>query len=472
MTIWWQDLRMACRRLRNQPAFALMIVGILAIGVAGMTTVFSLFNGLFLRPFPVPTEQRLMYLSETDRQTGTQDVGVAYPRFHAWQQYNQTFERMAFSSFWGANLAVGDRAERVNIRLASRDSLDVLGLRPALGRFFAEEEDRPGGPNVALVNHGLWERLFAQDPAVLGRTVRLDGDPVTIIGVLPPEADFPEPKEIWRPLCADAQGHHGGMGTFAVGLLKEGVTVEQARQDLIRIHQGWVEQNSERQVTTRPTVIPFRALYREQVKQYQVGLSILLGVVGFALLTACCNVMSLMLARGAFQTREFALRAALGASRARIIKHVLAESLVLCVVGGSLGMVLGQRVLALLLSRVASVVPSWMRFPLDVALCALLCGDGRGGHPLVGPAAGSPRGLRPERPRRTAIGGHAGHGLPGPPAHARRDRDGRDRLGVDPPHRRRAVAPDLPPSAKHRSRLSQGRGPHLQHLPAPWSVLR
>lgn len=100
MTIWWQDLRMACRRLRNQPAFALMIVGILAIGVAGMTTVFSLFNGLFLRPFPVPTEQRLMYLSETDRQTGTQDVGVAYPRFHAWQQYNQTFERMAFSSFW------------------------------------------------------------------------------------------------------------------------------------------------------------------------------------------------------------------------------------------------------------------------------------------------------------------------------------------------------------------------------------
>lgn len=240
------DLRIACRSLAHQPGFTLMIVGILAIGVAGMTTVFGLFNGLCLRPFPVPTEDRLMELHETDRKTGDQNVGSAYPRFHTWRQYNQTFECMGFCSFWASTLSVDDKAERIGIRLATHDFLQVLGLRPALGRYFTAQEDRPGGPNVVLLSFGFWERLFAQDPAVLGRTVRLDGDPYTIIGVLPPEADFPERKEVWQPLRANAQGGHGGMGTFAIGLLKKGVTVAQAREDLTRIHQGWVEQKRRR----------------------------------------------------------------------------------------------------------------------------------------------------------------------------------------------------------------------------------
>ena len=361
-----RDLRIACRGLARQPGFTLMIVGILAIGVAGMTTVFGLFNGLFLRPFPVPTEKRLTYLCETDRKTATQDLGVTYPRFRAWEQYNQTFEGMGFYSVWAVTISLGDKAERIGTRLATHDYLQVLGLHPVLGRYFTAEEDRPGGPNVALVSFSLWERLFAQDPAVLGRTVRLDGDPFTIIGVLPSEADFPERKDVWQPLRADAQGRHGGMGSFAMGLLKPGVTVEQAREDLARIHQGWAQQNPDQQITTQPAVLPFRAMFRGVAKQYQLGLSVLQGVVGFAMLTACCNVASILLARGAFQTREFALRAALGASRGRIIGHVLMESLVLFMAGGLLGVVVGQRALALLLSRVVSVVPPWMHFPLDV----------------------------------------------------------------------------------------------------------
>jgi putative ABC transport system permease protein len=366
------DLRLACRGLAHHPGFTLMIVGILAIGVAGMTAVFGLFNGLFLRPFPVPTEKRLAYLCETDRKTATQDLGIAYPRFRAWQQHSQTFECMGLCSVWAVTISLGDKAERIGVRLATHDYLRVLGLHPVLGRYFTAEEDRPGGPNVALVSFGLWERLFAKDPAVLGRTVQLDGEPFTIIGVLPPEADFPEGEDVWQPLRPDAQGRHGGVGAFAMGLLKPGVTLEQAREDLTRIHQGWAEQNAEQQVTTQPAVLPFRDLYRRVVKQYQLGLSVLQGVVGFAMLTACCNVASILLARGAFQTREFALRAALGASRRRIIGHVLTESLVLFVIGGSLGVVVGQQMLTLLLSRVTSVVPSWMRFPLDVR-CVLFC---------------------------------------------------------------------------------------------------
>jgi len=362
----WHDARMACRSLVKQPTASLMIVGILAIGVAGMTTVFSLFNGLCLRPFPVPTEQRLMELHETDPQTGSRNVGMAYPRFHSWRQYNQTFECMGFCSFWASTLSVDDRAERIGIRLATHDFLRVLGLQPVLGRSFTAEEDRPGGPNVVLLSFGFWERLFASDPAVLGRTVRLDGDPYTIIGVLPPQADFPERKEVWEPLRANAEGSHRGMGTFAIGLLKQGTTVEQARGDLMRIHQGWVQQHPEGKVTTLPAVIPFRELFGEYIQQYRFGLSLLLGVVGFALLTACCNVTSIMLARGAFRTREFALRAALGASCGRLLGQVLVESLVLSVIGGSLGVLLGSHALTLLLSRLASVIPLWMEFPLDV----------------------------------------------------------------------------------------------------------
>jgi len=358
------DVRLACRTLMKQPRFSLMIVGILAVGVAGMTTIFSLFNGLFLRPFPVPHQDRIVGLSEADVKTGAQTQ--VYPRFEAWRQHNRTFECMGFCSFWAANVSLPDKAERINMRLASHDFLRVLSLRPVLGRYFTAEEDRQGGPNVVLLSFGFWKRQFGQDPSVLGRTLTLDGDPYTIIGVLPPEADFPERKEIWQPLRPDAQGRHGGLGTWAIGLLKEGITVEQARQDLTAIHQGWIRQHAEEEITTLPAVTLLRETFRQGVKQYRIGLSILLAVVGFAMLTACCNVMSIMLARGAFQTKEFAMRAALGASRGRIIRQVLAESLVLSAIGGGIGILLGNHALGLLLSRAVDQIPQWMRFPLDV----------------------------------------------------------------------------------------------------------
>jgi predicted permease len=372
MTTLWQDIKYGFRMLGRNPGVTVLVVVILAIGVAGMTTVFSLFNGLFLRPFPVPHEERMMTLCETDFKTGTQYLSPMYARFQAWRQYNQTFECMGFCSFWESNLSLDDKAERIGLRLATHDFLEVLGVQPALGRYFTAEEDRPGGPNVALVSFGLWERLFGRDPGVLGRTLRLDGDPYAIIGVLPPQADFPERRDIWQPLRADTEGGHGGLGSFAMGRLKKGVTVEQAQQDLTRIHKGWLQQHPEKEATTLSAVMPWCEFYRQQVKQYQFGLSVLLGVVGFAMLTACCNVMSIMLARGASQTREFALRAALGASRGRIIRQVLAESLVLSVVGGLLGVLLSNHALNLLLSRLANVIPSWMKFPMDVR-CVLFC---------------------------------------------------------------------------------------------------
>lgn len=372
MTTLGHDLRVACRGLAQQPGFALMTVGILTVGIAGMTTVFSLFNGLFLRPFPVPHQDRIATLYETDRQTAAQNAGITYSRFDAWRQHNQTFERMGFCSFWGANLSVGDKAERINIRLATHDFLEVLGLRPVVGRYFTPQEDRQGGPNVVLVSFGLWERLFAKDPAVVGRVLQLDNDPYTVIGVLPREADFPEAKEIWQPLRPNADGSHGGMGALALGLLKKGVTVEQAREDLTRIHQGWIEQHAATEVTTQPAVMLLREEYRQTLRYYRFGSVILLVVVGFAMLTACCNVMSIMLARGAYRSREFAMCAALGATRGRIIRQVLIESLLLSAVGGWFGVLLGGWALHLLLSQLGHVVPAWMKFQPDVR-CGAFC---------------------------------------------------------------------------------------------------
>ncbi len=367
------DLRMACRSLAHQPVFTLMIVGILGIGVAGMTTIFSLFNGLYLRPFPVPNEDRFVILYETDLKTGTRNLDAVYSRFLAWRQHNQTFAGMGLCSSWMSNLTLGDQAERVSIRLATHDVLGLLGLQPVLGRYFAPEEDRPEGPKVVLLSSGLWERLFGKDPTILGRTLSLDGDPFTIIGVVPPEADvLGDPKDLWQPLRADAQGRHGGMGAWAMGLLKKGVTAAQASEDLTRIHQGWAQQHPETEVTTLPEVVRARDVYREQNQQTRFGTWILLGVVGFAMLTACCNVMSILLARGAFQAKEFALRAALGASRGRLIGQVLAESLILSALGGLFGVCLGSQALAFLLGRLGSVIPTWMKFPLDVR-CALFC---------------------------------------------------------------------------------------------------
>jgi predicted permease len=361
----WQDVRYGLRMLARQPAQSLMIVGILAVGIAGTTTVFSLFNGVFLRPLPIPDQDRIMNLDEIDPATGGEH-SVPYFRFHAWRQYNQTFEVMAFSSQWVANVSRGGRAEHVGMRNVTHEFFDVFGIRPILGRSFTAEEDRPGGPNVVLLSAGLWKRMFDSDPAIIGRTVSLDDDPSwTIIGVLP-DATFPDRKDLWCPLRADSEKDDGGLGPMAVGRLKKGATVEQARDDLRRSQRGWAEQHPDKQLTALPSVTPMRQAYLRMANQFRFVLFVTLGVVVLVLVIACCNVASTMLARGTYQSREFAMRATLGATRGRIVQQVLAESLVLSVAGSLPGILLGYHALQILLRLLGSLVPTWMKFSLDV----------------------------------------------------------------------------------------------------------
>jgi putative ABC transport system permease protein len=361
----WNDVKFACRSLLKQPLFSFMIVSILAIGIAGTTTVFSLFNGLFLRRLPVPAQKRVVNLREKDPMTG--EGGLSYPRFHAWREHNRTFETMSVCASWIGNLAVKDTVERVSICLATHDIFDVLGVQPVLGRRFTVQEDRPGAPKVVLLSFGLWERLFAEDPTVLGRTLSLDDDSCyTVIGVLPRDATFPMDKDIWCPLRPDPEKGHGGLGPMALGRLKKGVTVEQAQADLERIQEGWAEQHPEREVTGMPVVTPLQVWYLEMIAQLRTGVLVLLGVGGFVLLIACCNVASTMLTRGSYRSQEIAVRSALGATHARIIQQVLVECLVLSIIGGLLGLLLGHFALKIVLAYIGNVVPSWMVFEPDI----------------------------------------------------------------------------------------------------------
>lgn len=367
----WHDVRIAGRGLMRQPAQSLMIVGILAIGIAGTTTVFSLFNGVFLRPLPVPDQDRVMGLDELDPANGSEH-SVPFYRYHAWYLYNQTFEAMTFSSQWAANVSHGGRAERAPMRYVTHEFFDVFGIRPILGRTFTAEDDRAGGPKVVLISASLWKRMFDSDPTMVGRTVCLDDDPdITVVGVLP-DATFPDRKDLWCPLRADPEKDDGGLGPMAAGRLKKGVTIEQARADLARIQNGWAREHPDKNLTRRPNVTPMREACLQVANQYRYVLFVTLAVAVLVLVIACCNVASTMLARGMDHSRELAMRATLGATRGRIVQQVLAESLVLSVAGSLPGVLLGYHALAILVRLLGDIVPTWMTFPLDIR-CLLFC---------------------------------------------------------------------------------------------------
>lgn len=366
----WRDLKLACRGLARQPLFSLMSVAILALGVAGTVMVFGMFNGLFLHPFPVPQQDRLVVLQETAPQWNQERLGVSYPDFYAWRQHNRSFESMYAWAIWGANLSHDGRAERITTMVATRDFFQVMRVQPVLGRCFTDQEDQWDGPKVVLLSTGLWERMFAKDPAVLGQTLQLENEYFTIIGVLPPQAQFPNEVDLWRPLAADPQRDRDHYTHMVTGRLRDGVIVEQAQADLVRIHQGLIAQNLA-DPATLPVVESLPENYRGGYRQV---MAILFGAVGGVLLIACCNVTSIMLARGTQRGKEIALCLALGATRRRIVAQVLTESIVLSLAGVLIGAPLGQWTLDLMIAHVAKPigVAQWLTFEPDFRW-ALFC---------------------------------------------------------------------------------------------------
>jgi predicted permease len=356
------DIRLAVRSLIRQKWAVVLILLMLSHGIAANVAVFSLVNGLFLRPFAFPDQHRLVFLNETAPQWNLEIVGINYPDFHAWREGVKLFEKIAIWDGASFNLATPTGAVRIRGARVTHELGRVLGIRPVLGRDFLPEEDVPGGPDVVLITEGVWRDRFSGRSDVVGRTLKLDGVVRTIVGVLPPEADFPADAQVWVPLQGDPNQEGQTYSYSGVGRMKPGVSVESAQNDLLRAHEPiWTERDPERVVT------PFaRSLREEFVRDFKSAARTLSAGVALLLLVACANVASLMLARALARRREMGLRLAVGAGTGRIVRQLFVENALLALAGAAVGLTLGQWAVRLLVARVPEQLPHFAHFDVDL----------------------------------------------------------------------------------------------------------
>jgi predicted permease len=334
----FQDLRLGLRMLLKNPGFSAVIVVTLALGIGANVALFSVVNGVLLNPLPFANPDQLVTLdqSKPNFETGA----IPLPNFRDLQKENQTFSSMALFRNFAFSLIGAGEAERVSARLVTSDFFSVLEVKPVLGRAFAPGEDEPGAGPVAMISADLWQRKFGGAPDVINKSVTLDDKTYTIIGVLPKTFTLFRRDDVYVPLGQwnnpALKFRSAGLGLHGIGRLKPGITIAQAQADLSGV--------MERLAATYPDTNRNNGAKISSLKERMVGgigptLWLLLGAVGFVLLIACVNVSNLLLARSTGRTREFAIRAALGAGRWRLLRQSLTESLLLAVIGGGLGLV-------------------------------------------------------------------------------------------------------------------------------------
>jgi putative ABC transport system permease protein len=356
-----QDIRYAFRSLRKAPGFTFVAVLTLGLGIGANTTMFSVVNGVLLKPLPYEQPDRLVNIW-VDLGVGNQSLPAVHPGdFRDYQQRTTLFEDFAAASGGtfrtGAGILTGDgKPEQVDVSVVTANFFPLLGVKPALGKYFDEEDELIGGAEVAVISHRLWSRRFGSDPSIVGSTVTMDGVGTTIVGVLPPEFRMHLPSEaflfrdseMYKPLRMNWDNlPPRNFTSFTVfGRLKTGVTIEQAQDEMSRIQRELRAEYPVHEASDmRIRVIP---LQDDIVKHSRRGLMILLGAVGFVLLIACANVGHLILARGMSREREFALRASVGATPGRVVRQLLTESVALATLGGVLGVGLTMWGIALL----------------------------------------------------------------------------------------------------------------------------
>lgn len=342
------DLRLAFRQFVRVPGHSFTVVAILALGIGANAAIFSLLYSVLLNPLPYPKADQLVLLWQKEK--NVRDVSVSWPNAQDWMAQNTTFSSMALYQRNTYTLTGRGPAERVNAAAVTADYFKTVGLPTQLGRFFTAEEDRVGGPQVAVISHRLWQSKFGGASTVLGQPLELDGQSYTIVGVVPADWALPRGSEIWIPLTPSStkpgwQDRGTGPGLFVLGRLKDSAALEQARAELRGI--------SERIIKNFPSQAPEAYAYVEPLLEASVGsyrapLWFLMGAVGLLLLIACANVAGLQLARALARTRDYSIRAALGSGRGRLLRQQLVESLVFALIGGALGVLLAESCLGLI----------------------------------------------------------------------------------------------------------------------------
>jgi putative ABC transport system permease protein len=391
MTTLWHDVRYAARSLLRTPGFTFAAVAALALGIGAATTIFTVVNGVLLRPLQYEAPERLANIWN-DLGQGAQSLPAVSPLdFRDYQQRSRTFEAFAAAAEGAVaglqgNLTGEGEPERADIVAVTANFFPLLGVRPLLGRQFRTEEEVVNGPHVIMLSHRLWQRRFAGDPAIVGKTIQIDGVAHEVVGVLPRGFRLQLPTEafevtdgdMWTPIQFDyGQPLPRNLTFFTVfGRLKPGVTFAQAQGDMDRIAGEFHAEFPEHAASNvRIRAVP---LHYDVVKHARPALLVLLGAVGMVLLIACANVANLLLVRGTTRQGEFALRTALGASQSAMIRQVLTESLLLAAAGGTLGMLLTVAAMAVLrslhpanLPRLSDVQLNATVLGFTVAVCAL-----------------------------------------------------------------------------------------------------
>ncbi|MGI8732784.1 MAG: ABC transporter permease [Pyrinomonadaceae bacterium] len=363
-----KDIRFGIRNLFKHPTFAVTALLTLAIGIGANTTIFSFVNGILLRPLPYPESERLVVINETAVKRGIPAMSISFPNFLDWRAQNHVFEDI--SSFDSERFSITGAGEPARLRGASvsQGTFELLRVAPVLGRTFTAEEDRPKDDGVVILGHDLWQSRFAGNAQVVGQQVVLNNRPRTVIGVMPPGFKFPENAELWVPLGLDTTMFtRTSHGLECIARLKDGVSMVQAQAEMDVIARRIEEQNP---VTNEGLGVLVTSLHEVLTGDYRKALLILLGVVSFVLLVASANVANLMLARTSARQKEFAVRSALGASRWRIIRQTLTESLLISLLGAGLGLLLAIWGIKLVLALIPIKLPFWMNFNLDLRVLA------------------------------------------------------------------------------------------------------
>lgn len=351
-----RDLRYALRTLTKSPGFATAVVLTLALGIGANTAVFSVVNGVVLRPLPYPDPDRVVYLA-WEYEGGVANSLTPYQYDYA-RQHSRVLEAVATHRGWATGLGRGRSSVEVRGLRVSQGFFDVNGIQPALGRGFLPEEDQPGAPRAVVLGDGLWRSRFEADPDVLGRTVQLGTEPYTVVGIMPAGFRFPDLHaytDFFVPLRLEPDPRDLGRNYVVRARIRPGLPLEQVAADLRTVSEQFRQQHTDLMADADRGLRVFE--YRDLLGSIERTLWILLGAVGFVLLIACVNVANLLLARAAARQREMAVRAAIGAGRGRIARQLLTESALLAFVAAAVGLVVGQWSLGVLLALVPSELP-------------------------------------------------------------------------------------------------------------------
>ncbi|MEO7082809.1 MAG: ABC transporter permease [Gemmatimonadaceae bacterium] len=359
-----QDLRFAIRTLIKNPAFTIASVLCLALGIGVNATIFSCVRALLLRPFPYRNPDELVAIGESNPKRGWHMNSVSYPNFRSWQADNKTLESVGIFSGTSFNLASGNGggADFVQGGNVSWTMFHTLGIAPKIGRDFLEDEDRIGAPAIIIISDRLWHDRFDGRPNVIGQSITVNGIPYTVIGVMPEGFAFPSAADAWTTMRLDPLTSRGNHSWNVIGRLKSGVTVEQASGDVSRIAAGL---ESQFPGSNTGWSAEAKTLRDYQTGQFRPMLLIMTASVGFVLLIACANVANLLLARAAARAKEMAVRVALGANSWRVIRQMLTESILVSLVGATLGVVFAFAFLGWIRASILGGIPFWMRFTID-----------------------------------------------------------------------------------------------------------